>query len=88
MSQKQDNLIVVLDIGSASTRVLVGDVNEQVLRYRGHGVAESAGMRKGLIAELGLRPRQCGGRANRRSVSRASTSRAAWWAWVGRIFAA
>lgn len=53
MSQKQDNLIVVLDIGSAGTRVLVADVNEQVLRYRGHGMVESAGMRKGLIAELG-----------------------------------
>ncbi len=53
MSQKQDNAIVVLDIGSASTRGLVADVNEQVLRYRGHGVVESAGMRKGLIAELG-----------------------------------
>ena len=28
-------------------------MNEEVLRYRGHGVVESAGMRKGLIAELG-----------------------------------
>src|SRR5208282_2429726 len=53
MAQKQDNVIVVLDIGSAYTRVLAADVNEQVLRYRGHGVVESAGMRKGLIAELG-----------------------------------
>ncbi len=53
MGQKQDNLIVVLDIGSAWTRVLAADVNESVLRYRGHGVAPSAGMRKGLIAELG-----------------------------------
>jgi len=52
MSQKQDNLIVVLDMGSAGTRVLAADVNEQVLRYRGHGIAESAGMRKGLVAEL------------------------------------
>jgi cell division protein FtsA len=52
MGQKPDNVIVVLDIGSASTRVLVADVHEQVLRYRGHGVVESAGMRKGLIAEL------------------------------------
>jgi cell division protein FtsA len=52
MGQKQDNLIVVLDIGSAWTRVLAADVNENVLRYRGHGVAQSAGMRKGLIAEL------------------------------------
>jgi len=53
MGQKQDNVIVALDIGSAYTRVLVADINEEVLRYRGHGVVESAGMRKGLIAELG-----------------------------------
>jgi cell division protein FtsA len=52
MSQKQDNLIVVLDIGSAWTRVLAADLNESALRYRGHGVVESAGVRKGLIAEL------------------------------------
>ncbi|MGA7339761.1 MAG: cell division protein FtsA [Terracidiphilus sp.] len=53
MTQRQDNLIVVLDIGSAQTRVVAADLNEEVLRYRGHGVVESAGMRKGLIAELG-----------------------------------
>ena len=53
MSQKQDNLIVVLDIGSAWTRVLAADLNEGAMRYRGHGMVESAGMRKGLIAELG-----------------------------------
>jgi cell division protein FtsA len=52
MNQKPDNLIVVLDIGSAHTRVVAADLNEGVLRYRGHGVVESAGMRKGLIAEL------------------------------------
>jgi cell division protein FtsA len=52
MSQRPDNLIVVLDIGSAWTRVLAADLNEGVLRYRGHGIVESAGMRKGLIAEL------------------------------------
>jgi cell division protein FtsA len=52
MSQTQDNLIVVLDIGSASTRVLAADLNEGSLRYRGHGVVESAGMRKGLISDL------------------------------------
>ncbi len=52
MAQRQDNLIVVLDIGSAQTRVLAADVNEGVLRYRGHGVMDSAGMRKGMIAEL------------------------------------
>jgi cell division protein FtsA len=52
MSQKQDNLIVVLDIGSAYTRVLAADLNEGALHYRGHGVVESAGMRKGLVSDL------------------------------------
>jgi cell division protein FtsA len=52
MSQKQDNLIVVLDMGSAHTRVLAADLNEGSLRYRGHGVVESAGMRKGLVSDL------------------------------------
>jgi cell division protein FtsA len=53
MAQRQDNMIVVLDIGSAWTRVLAADIYENVLRYRGHGTVESAGMRKGLIADLG-----------------------------------
>ena len=53
MSQKQDNLIVVLDVGSAWTRVLAADLNEGALRYRGHGSVVSAGMRKGLISDLG-----------------------------------
>jgi cell division protein FtsA len=53
MSQKQENLIVVLDIGSGSTRVLAADVNEGALRYRGHGIVDSVGMRKGLISDLG-----------------------------------
>jgi len=53
MSQNRDDLIVVLDIGSAWTRVLVAELNEGAPRYCGHGIVESAGMRKGLIAELG-----------------------------------
>ncbi|MGP8250949.1 MAG: cell division protein FtsA [Terracidiphilus sp.] len=52
MAQKQNNLIVVLDVGSAQTRVVAAEINESSLRYRGHGVVESQGMRKGLIAEL------------------------------------
>jgi len=52
MNQKQDNLIVVLYIGSAWTRVLAADLNEGAMRYRGHGIVESAGMRKGLISDL------------------------------------
>jgi cell division protein FtsA len=52
MNQKPENLIVVLDIGSSQTRVVAADLYENSLRYRGHGVVESAGMRKGLIADL------------------------------------
>src|SRR5258708_30851643 len=52
MSQSDDNLSVVLDIGSSATRVLAADLNEGALRYRGHASLDSAGMRKGLIAAL------------------------------------
>jgi cell division protein FtsA len=52
MSEKQDNLIVVLDLGSAATRVIAADTNEGALRYRGHATMESAGMRRGLISDL------------------------------------
>jgi len=54
MSRNRDDLIVVLDIGSMYTRVLAAEVYEDVPRYCGHGIVASAGMRKGLIAELGL----------------------------------
>lgn len=52
MSQKQDNLIVALDVGSAWTRVLAAELYDNALRYCGHGVVASAGMRRGLIADL------------------------------------
>lgn len=52
MSQQAENLIAVLDAGSSKTRVLVAELNEGALRYRGHGIVDSAGMRKGMIAEL------------------------------------
>jgi cell division protein FtsA len=52
-NQKIENLITVLDAGSAKSCVLVAELHDGVLRYRGHGVEPSKGMRKGLIAELG-----------------------------------
>jgi len=52
MSQMPDDIIAVLDIGSAWTRVLVAEIIDDALRYCGHGIVESAGMRKGMIAEL------------------------------------
>ena len=53
MTQKQTNLITVLDAGSQKSVVLVAELHDGVLRYRGHGIEPSLGMRKGLIAELG-----------------------------------
>jgi cell division protein FtsA len=52
MNAKLDNLITVLDCGSHKSIVLVAEIAEGVLRYRGHGLEASRGMRKGLIAEL------------------------------------
>ena len=53
MNPKPENLITVLDAGSQKSFVLVAEVQDGVLRYRGHGIEASQGMRKGLIAELG-----------------------------------
>lgn len=47
-----DNTICILDVGSAKTCVIVADISDAGLRYRGHGIAESRGVRKGVIAEL------------------------------------
>jgi cell division protein FtsA len=52
MSQKADNLIAVLDAGSSKTRVLIAELNDGALRYRGHGIVDSQGTRKGVIAEI------------------------------------
>jgi cell division protein FtsA len=52
MTQKADNLFAVLDVGSAKTRVLIAELNDGALRYRGHGIVDSVGTRKGVIAEI------------------------------------
>jgi cell division protein FtsA len=46
------NTITVLDVGSAKTTALICEAMEAGLRYRGHGVTESRGSRKGIIVEL------------------------------------
>lgn len=52
MGSQTENLLTVIDVGSAKTCVLVAEVNDYALRYRGHGVSDSRGMRKGVIADL------------------------------------
>src|ERR1051326_7918060 len=49
---KRATLITVLDVGSAKTVALICEVTDARLRYRGHGMAESRGSRKGIIVEL------------------------------------
>ena len=52
MTKDQSNIITVLDVGSAKTVALICEVTDTGLRYRGHGMVESRGSRKGVIAEL------------------------------------
>jgi cell division protein FtsA len=52
MTREQDNTIAVLDVGSAKTVALICEMGDSGLRYRGHGVTESRGSRKGVITEL------------------------------------
>lgn len=52
MANQQGNFLTAIDVGSAKTCALMAEVTEVGLRYRGHGVAESRGSRKGVIVEL------------------------------------
>jgi cell division protein FtsA len=52
MAKLNPNLLTAIDLGSAKTAVLVAEATDYGLRYRGHGIAESRGSRKGLIVDL------------------------------------
>ncbi len=52
MSNAYQNFVTAIDVGSAKTCVLVAEMTESGLRYRGHGFAESRGSRKGIIVDL------------------------------------
>uniref|UniRef100_A0A7V4XQW7 Cell division protein FtsA n=1 Tax=Acidobacterium capsulatum TaxID=33075 RepID=A0A7V4XQW7_9BACT len=52
MSQKNSNLITVLDAGSSKVRVMVAELHEEALRFRAFAEAPSAGQRRGIIADL------------------------------------
>jgi cell division protein FtsA len=52
MGNQHGNLLAVIDVGSAKTCALVAEITDNGLRYRGHGVAESRGTRKGVIVDL------------------------------------
>jgi cell division protein FtsA len=52
VNKGQNNLITVVDAGSAKTAALICEVADASLHYRGHAVVESRGSRKGVIVEL------------------------------------
>jgi cell division protein FtsA len=52
MANQQGSFLTAIDVGSAKTCALVAEVTDCGLRYRGHGVADSRGSRKGVIVEL------------------------------------
>src|SRR5262252_3626359 len=52
MGKQYQHLLTAIDVGSAKTCALVAEITDSGLRYRGHGVAESRGSRKGVIVEL------------------------------------
>ena len=52
MNKDQQNLLTAIDVGSAKTCALVAEMTDAGPRYRGHGVCESRGSRKGVIVDL------------------------------------
>ena len=52
MGNQHEHLLTAIDVGSAKTCALVAEITDNGLRYRGHGVAESRGSRKGVIVDL------------------------------------
>src|SRR5690348_6165386 len=52
MANQQGNFLTAIDVGSAKTCAVIAEVSDSGPRYRGHGVAESRGSRKGVIVEL------------------------------------
>jgi cell division protein FtsA len=52
MGKRNENIITVIDLGSSKTLALAVEATEAGLRYRGHGIAPSAGTRRGVIVDL------------------------------------
>lgn len=53
MKLRDDGLLTVLDVGSSKICCLAAELHDGALRYRGHGVAEAHGMRRGVVSQLG-----------------------------------
>jgi cell division protein FtsA len=52
MSKPNSNLLTAIDLGSSKTCVTVAEITQEGLRYRGQGISESRGTRRGVIVDL------------------------------------
>jgi len=52
MANQQASLMTAIDVGSAKTCILLAEITDNGLRYRGHGLTDSRGSRKGVIVDL------------------------------------
>jgi cell division protein FtsA len=52
MPKPHEQFLTAIDVGSAKTCVLVVEITDHGLRYRGHGLADSRGSRKGIVVDL------------------------------------
>jgi cell division protein FtsA len=52
MGNQQASFLTAIDVGSAKTCALMAELTDNGLRYRGHGIADSRGSRKGVIVDL------------------------------------
>ena len=52
MGKLNENILTVVDVGSGKTCALAAEVTDNGLRYRGHGICESRGSRRGVIVDL------------------------------------
>jgi cell division protein FtsA len=52
MANQYEHLLTAIDVGSAKTCALVAEITDNGLRYRGHGITDSRGSRKGIIVDL------------------------------------
>jgi cell division protein FtsA len=50
---KKDKYLIALDVGSAKTCAVIGEVDDTGIKFVSMGAAESKGLRRGLIANIG-----------------------------------
>ena len=80
MPSQPPNFITAIDVGSAKTCVLVAEIGENGLRYRGHGISRIASAsRKGVITNS-TKPWDASSRQLKKPKTQlVSPSNTRWW---------